>query len=416
MVLHPDKRGEAEAVFRRWGLDFAVIGRTTDSLRFVVRQDGVVKADLPIRELGDQAPLYDRPYAMAPALPVIEAAAVEPPCPVHEALLALMGSADLCSKRWVYEQYDHLIGGDTVAGPGGDAAVIRIADGPKGLALTTDVTPRYCRADPVQGGRQAVAEAWRNLTAVGARPLALTDNLNFGNPEKREAMGELVGCVRGIGEAARALDFPIVSGNVSLYNETTGQGILPTPTIGGVGLVADVRQVAASRFLRGGDTLILIGDTAGWLGQSVYLRDVCGRLEGAPPPVDLVAERRNGDYVRGCVADGVRAVHDLSDGGLAVAVAEMALRSGIGARITTPPAGPAHAVLFGEDQARYLLAVAPADADRLLAAAAAAGVPARAIGTTGGDAVVLGEGASVPLATLRAAHERFLPDLMGAVR
>ncbi len=416
MVLHPDKRAAAEAVFVKWGLDFAVIGRTTDTLRFTILHGGEVKADLPIKELGDQAPLYDRPHVPAPKLPVLDAATVVPPVANADALLKLVGSPDLCSKRWVCEQYDHLIGGNTVAGPGtgGDAAVVRVEEGPKGLALTADVTPRYCRADPVEGGRQAVAEAWRNLTAVGATPLALTDNLNFGNPEKPEAMGELVGCIRGIGEAARALDFPIVSGNVSLYNETMGQGILPTPTIGGVGLVADVARIARARFEREGDVLLLLGATAGWLGQSVYLRDVCGRAEGAPPPVDLAAERRAGDLVRDLIGSGVTAVHDLSDGGLAVAVAEMGMASGIGAILDLSALGPApaHALLFGEDQGRYLLAVPPERAGTVEAAARSAGVPVARVGTAGGPALTLPGEPPIMLFALVHAHARFLPALM----
>ncbi len=415
MVLHPEKRGEAEAVFVKWGLDFAVIGYTTDTLRFVIKQGGAIKADLPIKELGDQAPLYDRPHVAPPKLPVLDASAVAPPISNADALIKLVGLPDLCSKRWVCEQYDHLIGGNTVAGPrtGGDAAVVRIDDGPKGLALTADVTPRYCRADPLEGGKQAVAEAWRNLTAVGATPLALTDNLNFGNPEKPEAMGELVGCIHGIGEAARALDFPIVSGNVSLYNETMGKGILPTPTIGGVGLVADVSRTARARFERAGDVLLLVGATQGWLGQSIYLRDVCGRSEGAPPPVDLIAERRNGDFVRGLIGGGLTSVHDLSDGGLAVAVAEMAMASGIGA--TLAEGGdtlPLHAFMFGEDQGRYLLGV-PADAvGAILDAARQAGVPAQVAGTIGGDALTLPGEAPILVSALVAAHEHFLPAFM----
>ena len=414
MVLHPDKRAAAEAVFVKWGLDFAVVGRTTDTLRFVVIHGGEVKADLPIKELGDQAPLYDRPHRAAEALPVLAPDDVTAPVSDADALLTLLGSADGCSKRWVFEQYDHLIGGDTVLGPGGggDAAVVRVGEGAKGLALTTDVTPRYCRADPVAGGRQAVAEAWRNLTTVGATPLALTDNLNFGNPEKEGAMGELVGCIRGIGEAARALDFPIVSGNVSLYNETSGQGILPTPTIGGVGLVADVARVARARLDIAGHVLLLVGETRGWLGQSVYLRDVCGRTEGAPPPVDLAAERRNGDFVREAVRTGVTAVHDVSDGGLAVAVAEMAMAGEVGAELVLPPGLPSHAALFGEDQGRYLLAVSSARAATLEAEALAAGVPTVRVGTTGGDGLTLPGQASILVSSLRDAHRRFLPALM----
>ncbi|MCW6508489.1 phosphoribosylformylglycinamidine synthase subunit PurL [Lichenifustis flavocetrariae] len=414
MVLHPDKREAAEAVFRKWELDFAVIGKTTDTLRFVIKHGGEVKADLPIKELGDEAPLYDRPHVAAPKHPVIAATNVVPPVSNTEALTRLIGSPDGCSKRWVWEQYDHLIGGNTVSGPGADAAVVRIGDGPKGLALTCDVTPRYCAADPVEGGRQAVAEAWRNLTAMGALPQALTDNLNFGNPEKPEAMGELVGCLQGIGEAGRALDFPIVSGNVSLYNETTGKGILPTPTIGGVGLVADVSKLPKSGFDRAGDVVLLLGETTGWLGRSAYLQDVCGRREGAPPPVDLATEKRNGDFVRAAITSGrVWAVHDLSDGGLAVALAEMTFPSGVGASLEAAPTGlPPHAFLFGEDQARYLVTIASDDAQAFLAAANAAGVPALKLGLTGGTTLTLPGEPPIVVADLKAVHEGFLPAYM----
>src|SRR5580700_6570202 len=332
MVLKPEKEAEAEAIFRKWGLDFAVVGETTPSKRFIVRHGGAVMADLPIKELGDEAPVYDRPHAETEKRKIVQAADVVPPMPIAAALEKLIGSPDLCSRRWVWEQYDHVIIGNTVQRPGGDAAVVRIEDGPKALALTSDVTPRYCEADPFEGGKQAVAEAWRNLTAVGAHPLALTDNLNFGNPERTEIMGQLVGCIRGIGEAARALDFPIVSGNVSLYNETNGNAILPTPTIGGVGLIDQFTKSMTIAFKAGGEAILLIGDTRGWLGQSLYLRDICGREEGAPPPVDLAAERRHGDLVRALIRDGVAtAVHDVSDGGLLIALAEMAMPSGIGA-------------------------------------------------------------------------------------
>src|SRR6202048_788335 len=334
MVLDPAKEEEAKAVFCKWGLDFAVIGETTDALRFTVTHQGVRKADLPIKELGDSAPLYDRPHIASPKGPNIDPATIAAPISHAEELLRLLASRDLCSKRWIFEQYDHLILGNTVQPPGGDAAVIRIGDGPKGLALTTDVTQRYCEADPYEGAKQAVAEAWRNLTAVGALPRAITDNLNFGNPEKPEIMGQLVGCIEGIGEACRALDFPVVSGNVSLYNESSGRAILPTPAIGGVGLVEDVYRTATLSFKQPGEKILLIGKTAGWLGQSLYLRDICGREDGAPPPVDLAAERRNGDFVRGLIESrAVTAVHDVSDGGLAVALAEMAMAGGVGASI-----------------------------------------------------------------------------------
>src|SRR6266498_781222 len=265
MVLKPEKEAEAEEIFLKWGLDFAVIGETTPTKRFVIRYGGRVMADLPIKELGDEAPVYQRPFTEPAKQPVIAPGQVPAPSSLADALEKLIGSPDLCSKRWVFEQYDHVILGNTVQRPGGDAAVLRIAEGPKGIALTTDVTPRYCEADPFEGGKQAVAEAWRNLTAVGAKPLALTDNLNFGNPERPEIMGELVGAIRGIAEACKALDFPVVSGNVSLYNETSGSAILPTPTIGGVGLLEDFAKSASLAFKRENEAVLLNGETAGWL-------------------------------------------------------------------------------------------------------------------------------------------------------
>ncbi|MCO5129519.1 MAG: phosphoribosylformylglycinamidine synthase subunit PurL [Xanthobacteraceae bacterium] len=414
MVLKPEKEKEAEAIFRKWGLDFAIVGYTTPSKRFVVKHGGKVMADLPIKELGDEAPVYDRPYLPSPALPVIHARDVAPPLPLGEALVKLIGSPDLCSRRWVWEQYDHIIGGNTVQRPGGDAAVVRIEDGPKGLAMTVDVTPRYCEAGPYEGGMQAVAEAWRNLTAVGAKPLAITDNLNFGNPERPEIMGQFVGALRGIGDACRALDFPVVSGNVSLYNETNGRGILPTPSIGGVGLLDDFTKSATLAFKAKGETILLIGETKGWLGQSVYLRDVCGREEGAPPPVDLAAEKRNGDVVRGMIHAGTAtAVHDLSDGGLLVALAEMAMAGDIGAVLDAAPSELVpHGYWFGEDQARYLVTVRDADLLGVLSKLKAVEVPVAQIGRTGGDAVAIAGERPVKIARLRAAFESWLPDYM----
>jgi len=298
--------------------------------------------------------------------------------------------------------------------PGNDAAVLRIKEGPKGLALTTDVTPRYCEADPFEGGKQAVAEAWRNLTAVGATPLAITDNLNFGNPERPEIMGQFVGCVRGIAEACRALDVPVVSGNVSLYNETNGRAILPTPTIGAVGLLNDFTRSASLAFKAVDETILLLGDTTGWLGQSIYLREICGREEGAPPPVDLAVERRNGDFVRSLIADDqVTAVHDLADGGLLVAIAEMAMAAGIGARLDPPPSWLApHAFWFGEDQARYLITVRNSEADAIMARAANVHVPVRRVGSTDGTALTVANERPIVVAALSARFEAWLPAYM----
>jgi phosphoribosylformylglycinamidine synthase len=310
----------------------------------------------------------------------------------------------------VWEQYDTTVMADTVQVPGGDAAVVRVHGSNKALAISCDVTPRYCKADPFEGAKQAVAECWRNMTAVGATPLAVTDNLNFGNPQRPEIMGEIVGGIDGIGEACRALSFPVVSGNCSLYNETNGEPILPTPAIGGVGLLKDVRHMATVAFKREGDAILLIGETKGHLGQSLYLREIEGREEGAAPPVDLTAEKRNGDFVRKLIEQGrLDTVHDISDGGLLIAVAEMALAGSIGAVLGDSAPIP---LLFGEDQSRYLLALPASEAARVAAEAKAAGVPTSSLGATGGDNIAIKGTGEMPLAKLRTAHESWFPNLM----
>ncbi|MCW5706013.1 phosphoribosylformylglycinamidine synthase subunit PurL [Shinella sp.] len=415
MVLEPAKEEVAKAIFVKWGLDFAIVGYTTDDLRFRILHQGEEVANLPIKELGDQAPEYDRPWREPGKLAPLPANLVAEPADYGQAVLALVGSPNQSSRRWVYEQYDTLIQGNSLQIPGGDAGVVRVeGHASKALAFSSDVTPRYVEADPFEGGKQAVAECWRNITATGAEPLAATDNLNFGNPEKPEIMGQFVKAIQGIGEACRALDFPIVSGNVSLYNETNGIAILPTPTIAGVGLLPDWSAMARIGGARDGDQLVLIGVDGSHLGQSVYLRDVLGLVDGPAPEVDLHAERRNGDFVRSAIRNGqVTACHDISSGGLAVALAEMAMASGKGIKASLSQAnGPAHALLFGEDQARYVLAV-PADlANFLCANAEGAGVPFRRLGTVGGDALVVDGLLSLPIEQLRDTHESWFPDFM----
>ncbi len=416
MVLKPEKEQEAEEIFRKWGLDFAIVGETTPTKRFLVRHGGAVMADLPIKELGDQAPLYERPYVEHAKLPIIDAVSIKPPMRIADALEKLIGSPDLCSKRWVWEQYDHVILGNTVQRPGGDAAVVRINEGPKALALTSDVTPRYCEADPYEGGKQAVAEACRNLSAVGATPIACTDNLNFGNPERPEIMGQLVGCIRGIAEATRALGCPVVSGNVSLYNETNGRAIPPTPTIGAVG-VTDFRNTMTLAFKAEGEAILLLGKTRGWLGQSLYLREICGREEGAPPPVDLRAEENLGALVRYLIGSVdrsyVTAVHDVSDGGLLVALAEMAMASDIGAVLVEPqPEIPAHAFWFGEDQGRYVITVRPSLVDEVVRVIENAHVGLHRLGTTGGRVLAVAGERPLPVHELKRRFEGWLPAYM----
>jgi len=410
MVLKPGRETEAERIFRKWELDFAVIGKLTDSGRLVCKRDGKIEVDIAVGPLVDQSPLYNRPWEPTPALPPVDAKKY--PLPKGETLLLvlqkLMQSPDLCSRRWIWEQYDSLIGADTAIGPGGDAAVVRVRDTNKALAMTVDCSPRYCAADPIEGGKQAVAETWRNLCAVGAKPLAITDNMNFGNPEKPRIMGQFVGAIEGIKEACIALDYPVVSGNCSLYNETNGNPILPAPVIGGVGLLDDVTKAMSIAFKAEGETLFLIGETHGHIGQSLYLREIHGKEEGPPPPVNLTAERRHGKFIRSLISGReITACHDVADGGLLVAIAEMALAGNIGCLIEQ--AGDA-AFWFGEDQMRYVITTT--QPDLIEQKLQAAGIPFLALGTTGSASLAIKDGGQLELSELRALHESWLPHYM----
>jgi phosphoribosylformylglycinamidine synthase len=421
MVLKPGREAEAEAIFRKWELDFAVIGQVTDTERMELVWNGEKVADIPLGPLADEAPCYERPYAIPKApQPLTD---IPESTDIAADLLKLMASPNLASRRWVWEQYDQQVGADTVQRPGGDAAVVRVHGSRKALAITTDCTPRYCYADPVEGGKQAVAEAFRNLCAVGARPLAITNCLNFGNPQRPEIMGQFVGCIEGMAEACRALDFPVVSGNVSLYNETKNEdgsslAILPTPAIGGVGLLDDWEKSATIGFKAEGQFIYRVGYPLGHLGQSLWLQEAHGRKHGTVPPVNLDAERRTGEAIRELIDLGwVTAVHDVSDGGLAVALAEMSLAGCVGAdvRLEAHP-GSTAAMLFGEDQAVYVL-TSTRDATSLIEKLNEHGVVGEQIGRTGGDSLIIGDydrHTSLALADLRAAHEGFFSKLMGS--
>lgn len=414
MILKPELKDTAEAIFHKWGLDFAIVGKTTDDLRFRVYQHGEEVANLPIKELGDEAPEYDRPWIEPVKAAALSTNDVKQVDDLGQALIQLVGSADQSSRRWVYEQYDTLIQGNSLVCPGGDAGVIRV-DGhkQKALAFSSDVTPRYCKADPFEGGKQAVAECWRNITATGAVPLACSDNLNFGNPEKPEIMGQLVFAIKGIGEACKALDFPIVSGNVSLYNETNGEGILPTPTMAGVGLLKDWGKMARIDAMQSGDTIILVGVCGSHLGQSIYLRDILNRTDGDAPHVDLSTEKKNGEFVRHLIETGmITTCHDLSDGGLALALAEMVIKSkkGIKAQLTgqTPP----HAELFGEDQARYLIAVNAPELPKVIAAGEQSSVDLQIVGKVEGDHLEVENQFKLSVDSLHDAYENWFPNFM----
>ena len=390
MVLKPEMEAIARAIFVKWDLDFAIVGETIAEDRFLILHNGVVKADLKLSELSSSAPEYDRPWVETPKAGAMTAL---PEISAIDGLKALIGSPNYASKAWVYEQYDTQVMGDTIRRPGMGAGVIRIHGTNKGVAFTSDVTPRYVKANPFEGGKQAVAEAYRNLTAVGALPLATTDNLNFGNPEKPEIMGQFVGAIKGIDAAVRALNVPIVSGNVSLYNETDGAGILPTPTIGAIGLIENLDDLITG-LPASGDVALVIGETKGHLGQSALAFEAFGNETGDAPHVDLDAELKNGTFLR----DNrklLASATDLADGGLALAAFEMANEAGMGVTLTSADI----ATLFGEDQARYLVAATTQNADAIEAAAKAAGVTVTRVGAFGGDAVTFGA-QSAPLADL----------------
>lgn len=414
VVLKPDRVGEAEAIFKKWDLDFAVIGEITETGNLTLKFKGDVVADIPTQPLADNSPEYDRPWVKTETPDVIEATDVAAPDDMGGALLQMLGSANLSSREWIWQQYDHQVMADTIQLPGGDAAVVRVHGTDKALAISTDCTPRYCYADPFEGGKQAVAETWRNVTAVGAQPLAITDCLNFGNPERPNIMGQFVGAIEGIREACTVLDYPVISGNVSLYNETNGTGIHPTPAIGGVGLLKDSSKMITIAPKNEGDVVMLIGDSNGHIGCTQYLSIIEGREEGAPPPVDLALERKNGDFVREQILHGaITACHDISDGGLFVTLGEMAMASGHGMDISLSNGDiPMHAFGFGEDQARYAISAAPADADKILAAAAKAGINIETIGTVRGNTLDIKGTLTISVNEMLDAHSAWMPNYM----
>ncbi|KCZ83580.1 phosphoribosylformylglycinamidine synthase II [Hyphomonas adhaerens MHS-3] len=427
MVLYPDKIDVAKEIFNKYDLDAEVIGETTDNGHLVLKQFGQVVCDIPVAPLADDAPNYDRPWNEPPKRAPLDISKYPEPSDYGDVLLKLMSCPDMASKRWVWEQYDRHVMGDTVdsSQSGGDAAIVRVHGTNKALAICSDCNPHYVAADPYEGGKAVVAEAYRNLCAVGASPIAITDNLNFGNPEKPNTMGYIVKAIEGMAEACRELDFPVVSGNVSLYNETDGVAIPPTPVVGGVGLIDELSETATLKGAQPGDMLYVIGNTEGVLGASLYARVILGlRGEdmGAPPPVNLAEEVRIGEFVRSLIKRGlVHAVHDVSDGGIACAATEMALASGCGVSLVPdrePDVKRAEPGLFGEDQGRYLIA---ATEDQCREWKSHGFLPA-VLGKFGGDSVILRTGLgqdgvefAVPLKTLRDAHEGWLPGYMNSV-
>ena len=416
MVLKPDATETARAIFNKWDLDFMPIGRVTETGRLILLKDGGTACDIPIGPLVDDAPEYDRPHGDAPTRKQLASSDITNDAPITNMLKTMLGHVDLASRRWIYEQYDSQVMADTIAGPGGDAALVRVHGSKRGLAMSTDCTPRYVEADPKMGGAQAVAEAYRNLSAIGATPLAITNNLNFGNPEKPEIMTQLVESVLGMGDAARQLDTPVVSGNVSLYNETDGKAIQPCPVIGMVGVIENVDDAVGNCFVAADQDIFVIGQSDkandGWLGASIYQQHHGDGGIYAPPPLDLVAEQKTGSFVRQQIlGGGINAAHDIADGGLAVAIAEMAMRSGFGAEIAVPKTGNLHGWAFGEDQARFV--VTTADSQALIAAAKEAGIEITKLGMVSDQGELkFGDNDTISIADLNAVFEGCIPALM----
>ncbi|MCL2473579.1 MAG: phosphoribosylformylglycinamidine synthase subunit PurL [Alphaproteobacteria bacterium] len=412
IVLNPAMEKQAEAIFKKWELDFAVIGHLTNTKRIICTRNSAVEIDIPVDPLVEKAPVYERPWEPTPQQEPIDSIKYRLPAgkSILGVLKELLATSDLCSKRWIWEQYDNYVRGNTVQGSGGDAALVRLDNDKgeptkRGIAISTDCTPRYCLADPVMGAKQAVAETYRNISAVGAKPLAITDNMNFGNPEKPRIMGQFVGAVEGIKEACLALDYPVISGNCSLYNETDGKAILPTPEIGAVGIIEDVNKAVNIAFKEEDESVFLIGSTKGHIGQSIYLREVFGLEKGTPPFVDLTLERKNSEFVRDIINEGIiSACHDVSDGGLLVALAEMSLASEIGVKVTLDNTD--EAFWFGEDQARFLISTKTPDA--FLSKAKQASIETLLIGTTCKDKITIGND-STDIQELKKVHDIWIP-------
>lgn len=424
MVLYPDKIDVAKKVFEKYDLDAEVIGMTTDSGHMVLKQFGETVCDIPVAPLAEDAPNYDRPWVEPKKRAPLDISKYPEPEDYGEVLLKLMSCPDMASKRWIWEQYDRHVMGDTVdsSQSQGNAAIVRIHGTNKALAITSDCTPRYVAADPYEGGKQAVAEAYRNLSAVGAKPIAITDNLNFGNPEKPETMGYIVKAIEGMAEACRELDFPVVSGNVSLYNETDGIAIPPTPVVGGVGLIEDLDKVATLKGAQAGDVLVLIHGKSvqPWLGASLYEREIIGQETSAPPPVDLQFEKKNADFILNLVRKQLpRAVHDVSDGGVACAMAELALASGVGITFGFQGDQTDQAELFGEEQGQYLIALPEAAFAQFENLAQSADIQyldfAKFEGASITGITSSGKKLNVPLSRLREAHEGWLPTYMSKI-
>ena len=384
IVLKEGKEREAEKIFKKWDLDFSVIGKMTDSKNLVLHFKDEIVCDIPITSLADEAPKYNREWESTTLPQAIDMDQKLKDLDIKTCLKQLLSHENQANKTWVWEQYDHMVMGDTIQKPGGDAAVVRVHGTNKALAASVDCTPRYCLAHPFTGGMQAVCETYRNLSAVGAEPRAITNCLNFGNPEKKEIMGQFVDVIKGIKEACTELDYPVISGNVSLYNETNGVGIKPTPTIGGVGLIQDVNNTMTYGLKSSDSLLIVVGETKGHIHQSALCHDILYLKKGPPPTMNLQEEKKNSFFIRDLIEKKLtQSVHDVSDGGIALAIAEMCMAGTIGAKISTNLTGPERVkYLFGEDQARYIIEIKNEDLKNLVQMAKEQEISMTQLGTT----------------------------------
>ena len=413
MIIEPDKEQEAKAVFDKWGLDFATIGILTDTNHLVINHNDELKAEIRLDILESGAPSYDRPYKIIKESAFDESLVKETAESPINILKRLINSPNLCSRKWVWEQYDHMVMNDTILRPGGDAAIVRVHGTNKGLAISTDSTPRYCSADPVEGGKQAVAESWRNITSVGALPIAITDCMNFGNPEKEEIMGQFAGVVTGMIEACEILDYPVVSGNVSLYNETNGKGINPTPAIGGVGLIENLNHFSTPHLKRDNDTVLLVGKTDGYLGQSIYAKEILNIISGLPPKVNLKNEKKIGDAIRDLInINKLDTVHDISDGGFLVALTEMSISGGIGVKIHLDEKDVSPKFLFGEDQGRYIISVPDELISDILRILESKNIFFQKIGKTSGTKIIINDSEEIEIKSLKKIHEDWFNEYL----
>ena len=406
MVIDPSKEEMARSVFKKWDLEFEVIGKVTDTKRLVLNMNNKEEANIPINILVEDAPEYQREYVINNPTPSIKLNNNElNDDNILEDLLKMISHPNLCSRKWIWEQYDHMVMADTVVRPGSDAAVVRVHDTNKGIAISTDCSPTYCKHNSFEGGKHAVVETWRNLIASGALPIAITDCMNFGNPEKPEIMGQFVECIRGMGEACSKLDYPVISGNVSFYNETNGEGIYPTPAIGGVGLIKDLSNVMTIALKKDGNYLCVIGKSSNHLGNSQYLSIIKNKELGSTPSIDLNEELKNGKFVLSCIEQKkFEAVHDIADGGLLVALSEMSMCGEKGVQVDINKSSLL-GYFFGEDQSRYLVEVSKDNFEDLMSEAENNNVFVEKIGVTQDNQFEINNIGKIPVQELIRAHE-----------